>query len=242
MTTDWLDTTPEQPPAAEPAKNLPVAPTAPPASDEPDWLKLEDPNAGKITRAFQHLIEACMRGTDRVMACDGCYLAYRPFNRAFDKETNPRTKERMNMFLEKGHYKHLGTYDEVQIYQLMPGNPYFQKRQYTVGVNYRDDMDKVARAALERNWADYHDLLGGIATALKSGRDPLFAKTIWTDFLQHVAVRIKQLGGVEAPSEREINEGFVGIRRARGIQGKGGMIATLDSSGLQKVEFAKGGK
>ena len=66
---------------------------------EADWLRIEDPNAGKVSQPFQNLVNACMRGTDRVMACDGHYLAYRPFNRAFDKETNPRTKERFNDFV-----------------------------------------------------------------------------------------------------------------------------------------------
>ena len=220
--TDWLDTTPE-------------AAKATPSSD--DWLEIEDPNAGKVTRAFQHLIDACMRGTNRVMACDGQYLAYRPFNRAFDKETNPRTKERFAMFLEKGFYKHLGTYDEVQIYELMPGNPYRQERkQYIIGQDYWKDIRTVAKAACERHWADYHDLLGAMATALKSGRDPGFARTMWQDTLHQIAVAVKQIGGPAAPTEKEINEGFIGIRRARGITGAG-QIMTLDSSGLQKVGF-----
>jgi hypothetical protein len=208
--------------------------------DGEDWLALEDPNAGKTTAAFQHLVNSCMRGTDRVMACDGQYLAYRPYNRECDKETNPRTKERFNMFIEKGLYKHLGTYDEVQIYELLPGNPYrHEKKSYVVGVRYWEDIRKVAKAALERQWADYHDLLGAMATALKAGRDPGFARTMWQDTLHQVAVAIKQMGGPAAPSEREINEGFVGIRRARGIDGKGGMVMTLDSGGLQKVGFEK---
>lgn len=204
---------------------------------EADWLQIEDPNAGNTTAAFRHLIDACMRGTDRVMACDGKYLAYRPFNREFDKETNPRTKERMAMFLEKGFYKHLGTYDEVQIYELLEGNPYLQKRDYVVGRNIRDDQKKVALAALERNWADYHDLLGGCATAIKTGRDPLFAKVLWEDFLDQVAVMIQQIGGKAAPSEGEINAGFQGIRKARGIANRGGIVATLNSSKLVKVGF-----
>lgn len=214
-----------------------------PAPVADDWLDIEDPNAGKIPASFRGLVEACMRGTDRVMACDGAYLAYRPFNREFDKETNPRTKERMNMFLSKGFYKHVGTYDEVQIYELLEGNPYrHDKKQYVVGQSYQKDIDTVARLALERKWSDYHDFLGGMATAIKTGRDPLFAKSVWDDTLTHILVRIKQLGGPEAPSEREINEGFVEIRRARGITGKGGVIALPPENSLQKVGFTKGGK
>jgi len=207
-------------------------------STDDDWLNIEDPNAGKTTAAFRHLIDACMRGTDRVMACDGQYLAYRPFNREFDKETNPRTKERFQMFIEKGYYKHLGTYDEVQVYELLPGNPYrHEAKQYVIGQDYWKDIKKAAAAAIHRAWADYHDILVAIAMAIKTGRDPLFAKTMWDDTLNQVAIAIQQMGGKEAPTEKEINEGFVGVRRARGITGKGGIVATLNSSALQKVGF-----
>lgn len=216
----WLD--------IEPAK---------PAADLDDWPLIEDANAGKVKLSFQHLIDACMRGTNRVMASDGRHMAYRPFNREFDKETNPRTKERVAMFLADGKWKHLGTYDEVQIYELLEGNAYRDSgKQHVVGKSLRDDMDKVAVAAINRQWVDYHDLLLGMATAMKAGRDPAFAKVIWQDTLTQIAVYIQQKGGKIAPSEKEINEGFTDVRRARGLS-KGGIIATLDTSGLQKVGF-----
>lgn len=218
---DWLDTTPA------------------PAEVEEDWLKIEDPNAGKTTLAFRNLIDQCMRGTNRVMACDGQFMAYRPFNREFDKEVNPRTKERVQMFLEKGFYKHIGTYDEVQIYELLPGNPYrHEAKQYIVGQDYWKDIRKVATCAIHRAWSDYHDLLQTMAIALKTGRDPGFARTMWTDTINHIAVAIKQMGGPDAPTEREINEGFTGIRKARGLS-KGGTLVTLNSDALQKVGFTK---
>lgn len=204
-----------------------------PADDE--WLKIEDSNAGKVTLAFQGLIDACMRGTNRVMGCDGTYLAYRPFNREFDKQVNPRTAERFRDFQAAGHYKHIGTYDEVMIFELLEGSPFRHKANYVIGTDYWKDIRQAAKAACDRNWSDYHDLLGAIATALKSGRDPTFAKTMWNDTLGQIAVTIQQMKG---PGERECNEGFVGVRKARGIS-KGGVIATLDSSGLQKVGFGK---
>src|SRR6185437_11289467 len=190
--------------------------------------------------SFMALVDSCMRGTDRVMACDGQHLAYRPFNREFDKETNPRTKERMNMFLAAGHYKHVGTWDEVQVYELMPGNPYrHEKKQYIIGQDYWKDIRQAAKAAIDRNWSDYHDILGAMATALKSGRDPNFARTMWSDTINQVAIAIRQMGGKEAPTEKEINEGFVGIRRARGINGRSDLVV-LNSDALQKVGFSKG--
>lgn len=197
------------------------------------WLDIEDPNAGKTTAAFQHLVNSCMRGTDRVMACDGHYLAYRPFNREFDKETNPRTRERFADFCAAGFYKHIGTYDEVQIYELLEGSPFRHKASYVAGTNYWKDIRQAAKLACERNWPDYHDYLGTMAIAIKSGRDPLFAKTMWDDTINQIGIMIQQMKG---PSEREINEGFTGVRKARGIS-KGGVLATLNTSGLQKVGF-----
>lgn len=208
-----------------------------------DWLNIEDANAGKVTRAFDHLVNSCMRGTDRVMATDGKYLAYRPYNREKDKETNPRTKERMNMFLEKGYYDHVGTYDEVEIYELRPGNPYYHDgaKAYVVGTNYWGDIRAAAKLACERKWPEYHDFLGGMATAMKGGgRDPAFAKTIWEDTINQIVGQITQMraNNPGLPTEKEINEGFIEVRRARGIQGRNGVIL-LDSNKLQKVEFTK---
>lgn len=204
-----------------------------PAADD-SWLEVKDANAGKTPRAFQHMIDMCMRGTDRVMACDGTYMAYRPFNHEHDKQTNPRTRERFADFQAAGHYKHLGTYDEVQIYELEDGSPFKHKKHYVIGQDFWADVRQAARCACDRNWPDYHDLLGAMATAMKSGgRDQGFAATMWGDALNQVAVHIRQMGG---PTEREINEGFTGVRKARGIS-KGGVIATLNSDGLQKVGF-----
>lgn len=200
------------------------------------WLDIEDPNAGRTTSAFRHLIDACMRGTNRVMACDGHYLAYRPFNREFDKETNPRTRERFADFEAAGHFEHKGTYDEVQIYELLPGSPFRHEKTYVIGQSYWGDIRQAAKAACERNWSDYHDILGGMATALKGGgRDPGFAKTMWDDTVNQVGILIGQMKG---PPEREVNEGFMEIRRKRGIA-KGTSIATLNSAGLVKVGFSK---
>jgi hypothetical protein len=210
-----------------------------PAVDDEAWL-VEDPNAGKVTLPFRNLIDSCMRGTDRVMACDGKYLAYRPFNREFDKETNPRTKERFAMFCDKGFYRHVGTYDEVQVYELLDGNPYLQKRDYVVGQDRWKDIRQAANAACERKWSDYHDILGGMASAFKSGRDKTLARAMWDDTLNQVGITIKQMNG---PSEKEVNDGFIAVRQSRGIPTRGDTLARpnndmlINTSGLQKVGF-----
>ena len=216
-----------------------------PAEDD-GWLNIEDPNAGKTDHAFRDLINACMRGTDRVMAHNGKWLAYRPYNREFDKETNPRTRERMVMHESEGWVKYLGTYDEVQVWELLPTgisgkpNPYYHDgaKEYIVGTDYFGDIRQAAHLACERKWPEYHDFLEGMPIALKRKykKDTLTAKVVWEDALNHIAVAIRQRGP-SAPSEKEINAGFVGVRTARGLQTRGAAVMTLDSSGLQKVGF-----
>ncbi len=175
-----------------------------------------------------------MRGTNRVMACDGHFLAYRPYNREFDKETNPRTIERFSDFQAAGYFRHVGTYDEVQIYELLEGSPFRHKANYIAGQDYWRDIRQAAKLACDRNWPDYHDYLGAMATAIKSGRDPTFAAALWNDAVAQVAVMVLQMNG---PPEAEVNAGFTGVRRARGIS-KGGVIATLNTQGMPKVGLA----
>ena len=198
------------------------------------WLDIEDPNAGKTTRAFQALIDSCMRGTDRVMACDGHYLAYRPYNREFDKETNPRTMERFADFKAAGFYKHLGTYDEVQIYELTEGSPFrHSQRDYVIGRNYWADVRTIARAACQREWSDYHDLLGAVAKAFKARDvDPGLAKAQWGDFLAHVTLTIAHMKG---PTAAEVGAGFARIRQARGVS-KGSTIVVPIEKTAQKYD------
>lgn len=195
------------------------------AQRDEGWLDIQDPHAHEVTAKFRHLVNECMRGSNRVMACDGHYLAYRPFNREFDKEVNPRTAERFKDFQAAGHYRHVGTYDEVQIYELLEGSPFKHKGNYVAGTDYWADIRQAARLACERNWADYHDFLGAMATAIKSGRDPAFAAACWNDAVQHVAI---QIGHMRGPSASEVNAGFQSIRKKRGIS-KGNLVVTLPS-------------
>lgn len=233
--TSWLGT---EPPATE--KLLAV-----PALVEEDWLNITDPNAGRTSLPFRDLIDSCMRGTNRVMAHNGKWLAYRPFNREFDKETNPRTRERMAMHEAEGWMKHIGTYDEVQIWEFLPfgingkPNPYYHEggKEYIVGTDYFGDVRQAAKLAYDRKWPEYHDFLEGMAIAVKRKfrKDTLTAKVMWDDALNHITVAINQTKG--GPTEKEVNEGFVGVRQARGLQTRGATVMTLDSSGLQKVGF-----
>lgn len=211
-------------------------------ADDDGWLDLEDPNSHRVPGRFKSLVETCMPGTERRMCTWGNYLAYRPYNHLTDKAVNPRTKERFQQLIADGHVKHLGTYDDVQVWEFQKGSLYYHEgnKAYVVGQNYWGDIRQAATLACERKWTEYHDFLEGMAKAMKGGnRDPGFARTMFSDALNQIAVAVKQIGGNAAPSEREINEGFVGVRQARGLQTRGSSVITLDSSGLQRVGFEK---
>lgn len=215
-----------------------------PATDD-GWLDIEDPNAGQTPAAFRALVEACMAGTERRMASAGNYLAYRPYNPRTEKEVNPRTRERFQMFIEDGQVKHLGTYDDVQIWEFLPTSPYYHQgnKAYIAGQNYWADIRRAVEFACERKWAEYHDFLEVMAVAIKSGRDESFARTMWADTVNQVCVMLEQRrqNDPTAPTEKEVNEGFIGVRRSRGIRGNNGTVL-LNSAALEKVAFSKGEK
>ena len=74
----------------------------------------------------------------------------------------------------------------------------------------------------------------------ETGRDPIFAKTMWDDTVNQVCSMTEQMrrGNPDAPTEKEINEGLIEVRRARGITGRTGQVL-LNSNALQKVGFDK---
>lgn len=213
-----------------------------------DWLDIEDPNANRTPAAFRALVEACMAGTERRMANAGNYLAYRPYNPRTEKEVNPRTRERFENFISAGEVKHLGTYDDVQIWEFQPGSPYYHQgnKAYIVGLNYWNDVRQAARLACERKWAEYHDFLEAMAVAVKGGAprapdgsiDRGFGATMWADTLNQVLAQVERIRQADkgAPTDGEINAGFVGVRRARGIQSNHGAVL-LNSATLERVAF-----
>lgn len=165
---------------------------------------------------YDSLKFACMRGTDRVWACDGEYVAYRPFNRTFDKEVNPRTKERHEDFLASGHYEHVGTFDEVQIFKLLEGSPFKTvAKNYVVGRDYWADIREAAKIACRREWVDFHDFLEAMAKGIKHNRTPAFAESAWVDALNQIMINIYQRTG---PTPAECAAGIAIVREKRGLR------------------------
>jgi hypothetical protein len=158
----------------------------------------------------------CMKGTGRVWACDGEYVACRP------KDFHEGTNTRHQNFLASGHYKHVGTFDDVQIFELLPGSPFRRDNRTLIpGVNLYQDMRECAKAAVTRDWVLYNDILEEIASNVKARFDIGTAKQVFDDVLGQIFTNIAMRGG---PTQAEVDAGLARVRLRRGV-GKGKVIA-----------------
>jgi hypothetical protein len=205
---DWLDD---------------VVPTG--TTEDDSWLEIDEIAAPKAALPYDPLRFSCMRGSGRVWACDGRYVAYRPFNHALDKQANPAFQERIEKFTRAGHFKHLGTFDEVMVFELLPDSPWYAKTDavYTAGKNLWADIRHAAKLACERDWRDYTDLLENMSVGMKAGRHADIAKRAWEDALEQIMIAIYQRGG---PLPAEILAGVQNVRAARGYASSNIVLAT----------------
>lgn len=183
--------------------------TGPAATESADWLGLEIPKA-KIP--YDEIRFSVMRGSQRVWACDGEYVACRPA--AF----NPATHQRHSNFLASGCYEHVGTFDDVQVFKLLDGSPFKRNdKTFIPGQNLHQDMRQAAIAACARDWVLYHDILDAIASGLKNAFTEGFARTVFQDALAQIFVHIQQRGG---PTQAEVDAGLSNVRAKRGYGNK----------------------
>lgn len=159
---------------------------------------------------------SCMNGSTRLWACDGEYVACRP------KGFHEGTRARHQRFLESGHYVHVGTFDDVQVFQLLPGSPFRRDNRTLVpGVNVYRDMRECAVAAVKRDWVLYHDILEAIASNIKAKFHGAAAGDVYGDILAQIEQSIRLRSG---PSQAEIDAGIHNVRKRRGL-GQGRVIA-----------------
>jgi hypothetical protein len=201
---------------------------------EPDWLNTAPSVDGiEVPRAaapYAKLRFEVMKGSNRVWACNGRYVACRPsgFNEA--------TRSRHNRFLASGHYKHISTSDDVQIFELLPSSSFYRTEGDVRAGGWYELLRAAAQAAVARDWGAYVDLLEEIATRLKStptgatgAIDTDLAKDRFADTLEHLEQLIymrwtyrQEMKKIEDHNlamiamRAEIDAGVQNVRAARG--------------------------
>lgn len=185
---------------------------APPVEGENlEWLRVE--SGGKMP--YDNARFSVMQGTGRVWACDGEYVACRP------KDFHSATADRHRRFLASGHYEHVGTFDDVQVFKLLPGSPFRRDTQtFLPQLNMFECMRQAQLAAVARDWVLFVDILEEIAARLKHHLHEAQAAVVYEDTLSGIFVGIQRRQG---PSQAEVDAGVSNVRRQRGYQGK--MIA-----------------
>ncbi len=175
-----------------------------------EWLDLPTIESGvklpgekQRAKRMQHGL-----GKKKIWASDGSFVWFRR------KLANPATLERHNRFLATGEYKHVGTQDDVEIYELMPASPF--KRAETINfseLKFYDARRQTIRAAVRRDWATFIDGLEHLAGGIKGAYDPAMAKTVYNDLLSYVFVQIAMRGG---PAQTEVDREVQALRKRRG--------------------------
>lgn len=204
---DWLN---ETAPSTEAWLSLAVDPLALPG----------DPDLSGVTGQthatdYDALRFTCMKGSGRVWACDGKYVACRPDG------FHDATRSRHQRFLRSGHYKHIGTFDDVQIFELMPQSPFYRKPISLDEATHYETIRGCAIAAVNRDWVMYHDLLDQIAkrckslpTGTESGAvENVVATERWTFILEQIGQMIYMRNG---PTQAEVDAGLRSVRQRRG--------------------------
>lgn len=196
-----------------------------------DWLADPSVETQKNATPWDGLRFQVMKGSHRVWACDGEFVACRP--NAFANDTIRNRHER---FIRSGHYQHIGTFDDVQVFKLLPGSPFLRTAIDIREAGWYECLRGAAMAAVSRDWGLYHDVLDEIATRLKStptgtssgdgGVDPVIAKDRWYYVLTQIGQMIYMRGG---PTQPEVDAGLQNVRRARGIA-RGRVIALPTTS------------
>ena len=202
---------------------------------EPSWLEIDTIEAPKAALPYDALRFQCMRGSGRVWACDGRYVAYRPFNHALDKAANPVFQERVERFNREGHFTHVGTFDEVMVFKLKPESPWYatEDKAYTAGQSLWGDINHAVKLACARDWRDYTDLLEAMAAGMMAGRDPMFARQQWEDAVNQIMTGVYQKGG---PLPAEIRAGVQNVTAARGKRPPAILLST-DIAASKNIQY-----
>lgn len=211
-TPDWLEI---GPPQAAAAAKRPRKPRAPRVAAGTKLAK----ERGRAPSMQRRLV-----GKDRIWACDGEYVYFRPYayeNGVRVERANPTTMARHKRFLAAGDYEYVETQDDVEIYRVAAQSALARKGLYLGEISDAEVRRQVAIAACRRDWVTYADALEELFGRLKNrGYSEAFAKQVAGEYLEYLDVLIRMRGG---PSPQECAAGLAGVRARRG-EGKGRVI------------------
>lgn len=191
--------------------------------DTPDWLEIEPTarieSGAKLTgeRKRAPSMAKKLLGKSRTWASDGEYVYFRR------KQANPATLQRHNNFLKSGHFKHIQTQDDVEIYQLQESSPFKRDPDNLTVLTIPQIRRSAVKAAVARDWGLFVDCVSELATKIKSQRwevdgkkiapgDP-FVKDLYEETLQYIFLTVWKSGG---PLQAEIDAGVQDVRSRRG--------------------------
>jgi hypothetical protein len=191
--------------------------------DVPDWLddkpSVRIESTGKLTgeRKRAPSMAKKLLGKSRTWACDGEYVYFRR------KQSNPATLERHNKFIASGHFKHVQTQDDIEIFQLQEASPFKREPENLTVLTIPMIRRAAVKAGVARDWGLFVDCISELATKFKSQRwevdgrkvapgDP-FVKDLYEEALQYIFLTIWKSGG---PLQAEIDAGVQSVRARRG--------------------------
>jgi hypothetical protein len=191
--------------------------------DIPDWLddkpSVRIEGGAKLTGEHKRAPSMAKKllGKSRVWACDGEYVYFRR------KKSNPATLQRHNNFTASGHFKHVMTQDDVEIYHLQEKSPFKREPENLTVLTIPMIRRAAVKAAVSRDWGLFVDCISELATKFKSQRwevdgkrispDDGFVKNMYEEALQYIFLTVWKSGG---PLQAEIDAGVQDVRTRRG--------------------------
>lgn len=209
---EWLGGEEPSPWADE--EKTPTTRTKKPAKKRKKTARVESTAKLRGEKARFKDMAGTMLGKKRAWMCDGEYVAFRR------KSANPAILERHNRFMQAGHYAHVGTYDDVELYELQEASPFKRAPLDLLSMTVPMIRRIAAVAACKRDWGTYIDAVQELAGKIKGqvytdGKpaDSGFAMQQYTENLEYVFHLIRMRQG---PSPDEMNRGVISARQLRG--------------------------
>jgi hypothetical protein len=183
-------------------------PVTEPASDDFSWLERVE-SATKLTNehARGKSMTRNMLAKDRVWACDGEYIYLRR------KKAHEGTLKRHEDFIARGDYKHIETQDDVEIYKLQSGSPFFRQPVNLLELGFPQVRRAAIFAACQYDFGLFIDALQELASRLKGAYHDAQATMIYNECLEYVFRLIEMRGG---PNRMIIDREVAALRTRRG--------------------------